>query len=57
MAKRLINNLSEGTVSPEQITEAVTPLIDAHVADPTPHPVYDDLPSGRFVTYLQNGMA
>lgn len=33
------------------------PLLIAHLADPTPHPVYDDLAAGRFVTMLQNGMA
>lgn len=33
------------------------PLLAAHIADPTPHPVYDDQPAGRFITMLQNGMA
>lgn len=33
------------------------PLLEAHLADSTPHPVYDNLASGRFVTMLQNGMA
>jgi len=33
------------------------PLLAAHIADPTPHPVYDNLAAGRFVTMLQNGMA
>lgn len=33
------------------------PLLAAHLTDPTPHPVYDDLAAGRFVTMLQNGMA
>lgn len=33
------------------------PLLAAHLSDPTPHPVYDDLPAGRFVAMLQNGMA
>lgn len=33
------------------------PLLVAHLADPTPHPVYDDLPAGIFVAYFQNGMA
>lgn len=33
------------------------PLLLAHLADPTPHPVYDDLPDGIFVASLQNGMA
>lgn len=33
------------------------PLLVAHLADPTPHPVYDDLPDGIFVASLQNGMA
>ena len=33
------------------------PLLVAHLADPTPHPVYDNLAAGRFVTYLENGMA
>ena len=33
------------------------PLLEAHIADQTPHPVYDDLASGRFVAQLQNGMA
>ena len=33
------------------------PLLVAHLADPTPHPVYDNLASGRFVAMLQNGMA
>jgi len=33
------------------------PLLAAHLNDPTPHPAYDDLASGRFVTMLQNGMA
>lgn len=33
------------------------PLLVAHLADPTPHPVYDDLPAGVFVTSLLNGMA
>ena len=33
------------------------PLLIAHLADTTPHPVYDNLAAGRFVTMLQNGMA
>ena len=33
------------------------PLLALHLADPTPHPVYDDLAAGRFVAMLQNGMA
>lgn len=33
------------------------PLLAAHILDPTPHPVYDDLPAGIFVASLQNGMA
>lgn len=33
------------------------PLLLAHLADPTPHPVYDNLAAGRFVAMLQNGMA
>jgi hypothetical protein len=33
------------------------PQLAAHLADPTPHPVYDNLAAGRFVTMLQNGMA
>lgn len=33
------------------------PLLLEHLADPTPHPVYDDLPDGVFVVSLQNGMA
>lgn len=33
------------------------PLLLAHLADTTPHPVYDDLPAGVFVASLQNGMA
>ena len=33
------------------------PLLAAHIADPTPHPAYDDLAEGRFLTYLENGMA
>lgn len=33
------------------------PLLLEHIADPTPHPVYDNLAAGRFVTYLENGMA
>lgn len=33
------------------------PLLAAHIADPTPHPVYDNLAAGRFVAMLQNGMA
>lgn len=33
------------------------PLLAAHLADTTPHPVYDELANGRFVTMLQNGMA
>lgn len=33
------------------------PLLAAHILDPTPHPVYDNLPSGVFVASLQNGMA
>ena len=33
------------------------PLLAAHLNDPTPHPVYDDLPAGIFVASLQNGMA
>lgn len=36
---------------------AEEPLLLAHLQDPTPHPVYDDLAAGRFVTMLQNGMA
>lgn len=32
-------------------------LLAEHLADPTPHPVYDDVPAGKFITYLQNGMA
>lgn len=33
------------------------PLLLAHLADTTPHPVYDDIPDGIFVASLQNGMA
>ena len=33
------------------------PLLAAHLTDETPHPVYDNLASGRFVAILQNGMA
>lgn len=33
------------------------PLLAAHLTDPTPHPVYDDLPDGVFVAHFQNGMA
>lgn len=55
--------------SPAEIGEAVEkyleenpgsgeePLLIAHLADTTPHPVYDDLPDGIFVAYFQNGMA
>lgn len=55
--------------TPEEIAEGIKkyfeenggstgePLLAAHIADPTPHPVYDDLPAGVFVTSLQNGMA
>lgn len=57
MAKRLISQLSGGTVTPEQVAVAVKPLIEAHVSDTTPHPAYDDLASGRFLAQLRNGMA
>lgn len=33
------------------------PLLAAHLSDPTPHPVYDNLAAGRFVAMLKNGMA
>lgn len=44
-------------VTPDQIEQAVEPLIQDHIHDATPHPIYDNLASGRFITYLQNGMA
>lgn len=33
------------------------PLLEEHLADTTPHPVYDDLVDGEFVADLENGMA
>jgi len=56
-------------VSPEQIAAAVEgyltehpvsadePLLEEHLTDPTPHPVYDELADGRFVDKIRNGMA
>lgn len=32
------------------------PLLAAHISSPTPHPAYDNLAEGRFITYLRNGM-
>lgn len=68
MSKELVTNL-KNPVSPEQIQESVEtyltehpvsadePLLAAHIDSETPHPVYDNLAAGRFVTYLRNGMA
>lgn len=56
-------------VSPIDVSEAVEeyleehpvvadePLLEEHLADTTPHPVYDDLVDGTFVGNLENGMA
>jgi hypothetical protein len=68
MGKISLGNIDKG-VDPEQIADAVgeyldenpipsdEPLLSLHLEDPTPHPVYDNLASGRFVTYLQNGLS
>lgn len=59
----------KGEVTQEQIAEGVEqyfednpgtgeePLLLEHLQDQTPHPPYDNLAAGRFVTQLQNGMA
>lgn len=69
MAKRRPLFNLKPVVTPEIIEEALDnyfddlggstgePLLAAHLMDPTPHPVYDNLAAGRFVAHLQNGMA
>lgn len=42
---------------PNLSPEEVQAMLDQHIADLTPHAVYDDLADGRFKTFLQNGMA
>ncbi len=39
---------------PEEIKRYVEEEVSAHVADPTPHPAYDDLPSLRLL--FENGL-
>lgn len=67
MSRELVKNLAG--VTPEGIRDAVddyfvdNPVpgndvaLAEHISDPTPHPAYDNLAAGRFVTYLRNGMS
>jgi len=69
MAMEFIRNLNGSELDAIQIADAVEdyllinpvsaaePLLVAHLADATPHPTYDVVASGRFVTYLRNGLA
>jgi hypothetical protein len=60
MGMVLIGKLSIPDI-PDFPEEPETPVdnqaLADHIADPTPHPAYDNLASGRFKTMLRNGMA
>jgi hypothetical protein len=43
-----------GGIDPEAIQELIDDTVAAHVADPTPHPAYDDLPSLTLI--FNNGL-
>ena len=60
-----LNNIEEGVYAAHQILAAALsgdsgggisgePVALAHIADPTPHPVYDDIPD--LSTTLTNGL-
>lgn len=54
-----IGNLFAVTPSPTPDPQSNTAMqaLEAHLADTTPHPIYDNLADGHFVTYFRNGLA
>jgi hypothetical protein len=41
----------------EPETPGSSQALAEHIADPTPHPAYDNIAPGRFVAFLNNGMS
>lgn len=41
----------------EHPVQADETALENHITDSTPHPAYDDIASGRWVSFFKNGMA
>lgn len=50
-----IAGIEAGTIDPEVVEAAVEEVLETHVDSPTPHPVYDEIPSLTLI--FENGLA